>query len=129
MDNFPKVLLVDDEEGLRDAICKRLQKKGMEVGVAGSGEDALDILSQEQFDVIVLDIKMPGIDGIETLERIKEINPDYEVIILSGHASLDSARRIVELGGSDYLLKPYDFDDLLIKIETAFDRKKGSCGI
>ncbi len=125
--DHPRVLIVEDEEALRQTMSKRLQRRGLEVGTAGSGEEALDILSREPFDVIVLDIKMPGIDGIETLKRIKDIRPDYQVIILSGHASLDLARRIVELGGFDYLLKPYDFDELMIKIENAFKRKKGVC--
>jgi DNA-binding NtrC family response regulator len=129
MKDTPRVLVVDDEIGLRDTMFKRLKKRGLEVSTAGSGEEALDILSRDPFDVIVLDVKMPGIDGIETLKRIKAIQPDYEVIILSGHASLDLARRIVELGGFDYLLKPFDFEDLLVKIEGAFNRKKGFCVI
>ncbi len=127
MTDIPKVLIVDDETGLRDTMYKRLKKRGLDVSTAGSGEEALDILTADSFDVIVLDIKMPGIDGIETLKRIKAVRPDYEVIILSGHASLDLARRIVELGGFDYLLKPFDFEDLLIKIEGAYNRKKGFC--
>lgn len=126
-EDSPKVLIVEDEAALRETMYKRLKRRGLEVRTAGSGEEALDILSRDSFDVVILDIKMPGIDGIETLKRIRETRPDYQVIILSGHASLDLARRIVELGAFDYLLKPFDFDELMIKIEGAFNQKRGFC--
>lgn len=120
----PRILMVDDEERFRLTLAKLLKVKGLDVTTLGSGPEALEALKQEHYDVIVLDVRMPGMDGIETLAEIKKLNPSIEVIILTGHASVDAAVDIMKLGGYDYLLKPCSVDELMDKIESAFERKQ-----
>jgi len=119
----PKILLVDDEERFRTTLGKMLRAQGLEVTVLGSGREALAELHQKTYDVMVLDVRMPDMDGIATLTEIKKIAPQIEVIILTGHASMDAAVEIMRLGGYDYLLKPCPVEDLLAKIESAYERK------
>jgi DNA-binding NtrC family response regulator len=123
MTTTPKVLLVDDEERFRLTLAKLLTVRGLKVTTLGSGREALDALQQDPYDIIVLDVRMPGMDGIETLAEIKKISPMTEVIILTGHASVDAAVDIMKLGGYDYLLKPCSVEDLTDKIDAAFERK------
>ena len=113
------LLLVDDENEFRQTVAKRLMKRGMNVRQASSGQECLDSIDQNPVDVVVLDVKMPGMDGIETLHRIKEKHPETEVIMLTGHASLEVAIEGMELGAFDYLMKPIDIDELLYKLEDA----------
>jgi DNA-binding NtrC family response regulator len=120
----PKILLVDDEERFRITLAKLLRVKGLDVTTLGSGLEALEELGKQNYDVILLDVRMPGMNGIETLAQIKKLNPDIEVIILSGHASVDVAVDIMKLGGYDYLLKPCSVEELTDKIEGAFERKQ-----
>jgi DNA-binding NtrC family response regulator len=119
----PRILLVDDEERFRSNLQKMLDAQGLAVRAASSGAEALEELKRSPYDVIVLDIRMPGMDGLATLKEIKSINPEAEVIILSGHASMDAAMEINRLGGYDYLMKPCPLEDLLLKIEAAYDKK------
>jgi len=119
----PKILLVDDEERFRTTLGKMLRAQGLEVTALGSGREALEKLRQKAYDVMVLDVRMPDMDGIATLTEIKKIAPQIEVIILTGHASMDAAMEIMRLGGYDYLLKPCPVEDLLAKIESAYERK------
>ncbi|WFS63269.1 response regulator [Pseudodesulfovibrio thermohalotolerans] len=119
-----KALLVDDEESFRNTLCKRLSRRGMTVEQAGSGEEALERLKTYQPDVILLDVKMPGMDGLTALHKIKEIDPLIEVVMLTGHASMEIAIRGMELGAFDYLMKPVEFEELLYKLEDASSRKK-----
>jgi DNA-binding NtrC family response regulator len=119
----PKVLLVDDEERFRTTLAKMLRAQGLEVTALGSGREALEELNQKAYDVMVLDVRMPDMDGIATLTEIKRIAPQVEVIILTGHASMDAAVEIMRLGGYDYLLKPCPVEDLMAKIESAYERK------
>ena len=118
-----KVLLVDDETDFVVPLSKRLRKRNLEVYSATSGQEALDFLSQSLCDVVVLDVKMPGMDGIETLRRIKEVAPLVEVIMLTGHANVEVAIKGMELGAFDYLMKPVDIDDLLYKLQDAYKKK------
>jgi DNA-binding response OmpR family regulator len=115
-----KVLMVDDEERFRSTTSKILGRKGYEVAIAGSGEEALDILKKTTHDVVVLDIKMPGLSGEEVLPRIKEIDADIQVIMLTGHGGEDSARESLVKGAFDYLNKPCDIDLLSAKINDAY---------
>jgi len=124
-----KVLVVDDEERFRTTLAKLLTAQGMTVSIAASGAEALDILRGEAFDIVLLDVKMPGMSGQETLPEMKKIDPDVEVIILTGHASVDIAAEMMAHGGSDYLLKPYPMDELLGIIHIAFDRRKTAKGL
>ncbi|MDP2046096.1 MAG: response regulator [Deltaproteobacteria bacterium] len=119
----PRILLVDDEERFRTNLQKMLDTQGLIVGAASSGAEALEELKRSPYDVIVLDIRMPGMDGLATLKEIKSINPEAEVIILSGHASMDAAMEINRLGGYDYLMKPCPLEELLLKIEAAYEKK------
>lgn len=119
----PKILLVDDEARFRTTLSKLLAAQGLEVTALGSGREALAELRQNAYDVMVLDVRMSDMDGIATLTEIKKIAPQIEVIILTGHASMDAAVEIMRLGGYDYLLKPCPVEDLLAKIESAYERK------
>ncbi len=117
------VLLVDDEMDFLDTLSKRLKKRNVDASGVKSGEEALDFLNRNSVDVVVLDVKMPGMDGIETLREIKKVNPLVEVIMLTGHASIEVAIEGMELGAFDYLMKPIDIDDLLYKLQDAYKKK------
>ena len=123
MDEF-SVLLVDDEEDFLETLLKRLLKRRIKATGANSGEEALMILKETPPDVVVLDVRMQGMDGIQTLKEIKKIRPLVEVIMLTGHATLEVAVEGMEAGAFDYLMKPTDVDELLYKLEDAFKRKK-----
>ena len=118
-----KVLFVDDEIDFLETLMKRMKKRGVDVVGVGSGEQALEYLNQQPVDVIVLDVRMPGIGGINTLREIKKIDPLLEVIMLTGHASIEVAIEGMELGAFDYLMKPADFDELFYKIQDAFKKR------
>jgi DNA-binding NtrC family response regulator len=118
-----KVLFVDDEIDFLETLMKRMKKRGVDVAGVGNGEQALDYLNQKPVDVVVLDVRMPGIDGIQTLREIKRIDPLMEVIMLTGHASIEVAIEGMELGAFDYLMKPADFDELFYKIQDAFKKR------
>jgi len=118
-----KVLIVDDEERFRTTLRKLLSANGLETNAVGSGKEAIEELKQQPYDVILLDVKMPEMDGIEALAELKKISRGVEVIILTGHASVDVAVEIMRLGGYEYLLKPCPMEELLAKIESAYERK------
>ncbi len=122
----PRILIVDDEERFRLTLSKRLAERGLEVGATvGTGMEALQEIKEKAYDVVVLDVKMPGMDGIQTLREIKKINPPIEVILLTGHASVDSAVDGMRLGAYDYLMKPCEIEVLLEKINGAYEIKAG----
>jgi DNA-binding NtrC family response regulator len=118
-----RVLLVDDEKDFVEMLSLRLQEAGEKVSAAYSGKECLEGLEATQIDVVVLDIKMPGMDGIETLREIKKRFPLVEVILLTGHGSTETAVEGMKLGAFDYLMKPADFDDLTAKLQAARKRK------
>ena len=117
------VLLVDDEVEFLETLSKRLKKRNVNVSSARCGEDALALLGKIPVDVVVLDVKMPGMDGIETLRQIKKNHPMIEVIMLTGHANVEVAIQGMETGAFDYLMKPMDIDDLLYKVKDAHKKK------
>jgi len=119
-----KLMLVDDEERFLTTTKKLLAKKGHDVLTATSGMEALEILKQKNMHVVVLDVKMPGMDGIETLKEIKRQFPLVEVIMLTGHATVESAVDGLKSGATDYLMKPTEIDDLLQKAEAAFAKRQ-----
>ena len=119
MSESVRVLLVDDEESYVETLRKRLMRRGLAVSMAHSGEQALATLAENPVDVVLLDVKMPGMDGMETLTRIKQAYPRVEVIMLTGHANVDVAIRGMEQGAFDYLMKPAEMDDLYYKIQDA----------
>ncbi len=118
-----RVLVVDDEEDFRETLVNRLKKRNLSVSGAESGQKALDLMDQWDFDVVVLDVKMPGLDGIETLREMKRKSSLTEVILLTGHASVESGIEGLKLGAFDYLMKPVNIDELLIKVRQAYERK------
>ena len=118
-----KVLIVDDERDFVEIFSLRLETQGEKVSTAYSGKEALAILDEKAIDVVILDIKMPGMDGIDTLKQIKKRYPIVEVILLTGHGSTETAVEGMKLGAFDYLMKPADFDEIKIKLENARKRK------
>jgi len=117
------VLVVDDEKDFVEMFSLRLKEEGENVRGVYSGEECLEALSRTDFDVVILDIKMPGMDGIETLRAIKRRHPLTEVILLTGHGAVDTAVEGMKLGAFDYVNKPADFDDFLTKLDAARRRK------
>jgi DNA-binding NtrC family response regulator len=118
-----RVLLVDDEVDFVKTLAKRLKRNELSVQAVHNGEDALRHLADNPTDVVVLDMKMPGMDGIEALREIKARQPIVEVIMLTGHASVEAAIGGMELGAFDYLMKPVEFEELLYKIQDAHRKK------
>ncbi len=118
-----RVLLVDDEELFVTALAKRMAKRGLSVDTAPDGTTALEMVRERGFDAIVLDLAMPGMDGIETLEKMLQLNPDLQVILLTGHGSVQAGVEAMKHGAVDFLEKPADFQELLQKIEQAAANK------
>jgi len=118
-----KVLVVDDEKDFVEMLSLRLKEVGEKVTPAYSGKECLETLENREIDVVILDIKMPGMDGIETLREINKRFPLVEVIMLTGHGTIETAVEGMKLGAFDYLLKPADFDDLIAKLGGAKKRK------
>jgi DNA-binding NtrC family response regulator len=125
MTAMAKILMVDDEREFVAILTHRLTKRNYTVTFAHSGKDALAQLeADENIEVVILDAKMPGLDGIETLKRIRKKWPLVEVIMLTGHATIESAINAMKLGANDYLLKPIQMEELVLKIEKAANRKR-----
>jgi DNA-binding NtrC family response regulator len=118
------VLLVDDEVAFVETMTKRLNRRGLDITAAYGGPEALEILDRNaSLEVVILDVKMPIMDGIETLSEIKKRHPLIEVIMLTGHATVDSAIEGMKRGAFDYLMKPCDLDQLIGKVKEAVARK------
>lgn len=117
------VLLVDDEEEFTEALSKRLEARNLTVKTVNRGEDAIHMVDEHSFDAIILDLAMPGMDGLETLQQIKAKHPDAEIIMLTGHASVANSVKAMKIGAEDLLEKPVDIADLLSKIETAHNKR------
>ncbi len=119
-----QLLIVDDEERFLKTTKTLMEKRGVTTKTAASGEQALKIISEAHIDVVILDVKMPGMDGDEVLRRIKQTYPLIEVIMLTGHGSVDSAVVGLKMGAYDYVLKPCDIPDLMQKVESAYGKKQ-----
>ncbi|MBU1276403.1 MAG: response regulator [Proteobacteria bacterium] len=119
-----KVLVVDDERDFLESLVRRLQRRSVDAAGVTSGEAALEHLERQRADVVVLDVKMPGMNGIDVLRRIKQLYPEVEVILLTGHASVESGVEGLALQAFDYLIKPVKLDELIERIMEAFDRRK-----
>lgn len=119
-----QLMLVDDEKRFLSTTSKLLAQKGLKVFTANSGEDALEILKQVNIPVVILDVKMPGMDGIATLKEIKRRFPLIEVIMLTGHGTMESAVEGLKSGATDYLSKPVDIDVLVSKAKEAFEKRR-----
>ncbi|MBI9085790.1 MAG: response regulator [Desulfobacterales bacterium] len=119
-----KLMLVDDEKRFLVTMEKLATRKGFRVETAGSGMEALEKLKSHRIHVVVLDACMPGMDGIATLREIKRRHPLVEVIMLTGHATVEAAIDGLKSGATDFLIKPVDIDDLLVKAEEAFLKRQ-----
>jgi len=119
-----RVLVVDDEDDFRETIVNRLKRRDFNVTGAESGEKALELLDEKLFDVVILDIKMPGMDGIETLREMKRKKPLMEVIMLTGHATVETSIEGMKYGAFDYIMKPTKIDVLIEKMNGAYMKKK-----
>jgi two-component system, OmpR family, response regulator len=117
-----RVLLVDDELEFLEPLSTRLGRRGVTCSIATSGVDALRVLGERSFDCAVVDVKMPGMDGLELLRRIRRDHPALGVVLLTGHASVELGVQGMELGAFDYLLKPVDLDELLEVARRAAQR-------
>ncbi|WP_373501368.1 response regulator [Desulfococcus sp.] len=118
------LLLVDDEVEFLAPMVKRLKKRNYDVHTATNGKDAIDYIGQNHVDLVVLDVQMPGMSGIETLSEIKRIDPTIGVVMLTGHANIEAAVAGMELGAFDYLMKPMNFDELVYKLQDVYREKQ-----
>src|SRR3989339_1600112 len=123
MEHVIKLLIVDDETQFLDAISKRLIKRGFDVQTATNGLDAIALARKEKFDIALLDLKMPGMDGSQVLKKLKEEHHFLETIILTGHGSLESAVELSKLGAFNYLPKPYELDKLVEALKDAYQER------
>jgi len=119
-----RILIVDDEEQMRDLLSKVLDRNGYQVSVAGDGEQALALLEKEPVDLVVTDVRMPGVSGLEALKAIKELNPEIVVIIMTAFGSIDQAVQAVKDGAYDYINKPFKIDEMLLTIEKALEERR-----
>ena len=119
-----RILVVDDEEQMRDLLAKVLERKGYQVAVCGDGTEALAFLEKEPVDLVVTDVRMPGLDGMEALRAIKELNPETVVIIMTAFGSIDQAVQAVKEGAYDYINKPFKIDEMLLTIEKALEERR-----
>ena len=120
-----KMMLVDDEERFLSTTQKLLAKKGYDVLTASNGSEALENLRYHNIHVVILDVKMPGMDGMATLTEIKRQFPLVEVIMLTGHGTIETAIDGLKSGATDYLMKPADIDEIIQKAEEAFHKRQG----
>ena len=118
-----RVLLVDDDVEFLEVMSERLKMRGVDVSTSDSAEDALALIEKELFDVVILDLQMPNVDGIETLKRIKEKHEELQVILLTGHATVEKGVEAIKLGASDFIEKPADIEALNEKIKKAKEKK------
>jgi DNA-binding NtrC family response regulator len=118
-----RILLVDDEKDFVETLAERLRTRGFHVTEALNGEEALEKLKEYNFDVTILDVQMPGMSGIEVLEAIKKLKPLTEVLMLTGHGTIETAIDGMKLGAFDFLIKPCDMNVLMEKINKAYERK------
>ncbi len=119
-----RILLVDDEVAFTDSLSRLLLVRGYDVKAVSSGGEALQVLGQEPFDAVVLDLKMPGMDGMSTLEEIQQLGLFTQTVILTGHGTEETAQKAREMGAHDFLHKPFDLKDLLASIEGALSKKR-----
>ena len=119
----PRVLIVDDEPEFLEALAERLRMRGLRVETARSGLEALNKAAEGTYDAVILDLVMPGLDGIETLKHLKAERPDFQVILLTGHATLPKGVESMKLGALDFLEKPADLETLLAKVKEARARR------
>ena len=121
---MPRILVVDDEEAMRESLNDWLKEDGYEVGLAAGGQEAIDMVRDEPWEVVLLDLKMPGMDGLETLKHLKEVRPDAEILMMTAYATVDTAVQAMKEGAFDYLVKPFDPDEIEILIKKIVKQKE-----
>jgi len=119
-----KILIVDDEKAIRESVSLVLSEEGYETEIASDGNEAMEFLNEQDYDVLITDLKMPGMDGIELIKKSMKICPQTSVIIITAHASVESAIEALRIGAFDYILKPFDFDDLILKVQRLLKHKE-----
>ena len=119
-----KILIVDDEIGVRESLEELLRLEDYQAESTGTGEEALKVLSEDSYDMVLLDIRMPGIDGVEVMHEINKYHPETRIILITGYGSLDSAIEAIRSGAQDYILKPYSAEDILLSIIRALSEKE-----
>jgi len=117
-----RVLLVDDEEDLSLVLAERLEMKGFIARGAVSSEEALNLIENEEYDIMIIDIKMPGIGGLDLMQRVKQIRPKTQIILFTGHGTEKEGAAAINDGAFDYLIKPIKIDDLIDKINKAVNK-------
>jgi DNA-binding NtrC family response regulator len=120
----PKILIVDDEKAIRESVSHVLTEEGYETEIASTGKEALKYLNENDYEVMITDLKMPEMDGIDLIKESLKICPSTSVIIITAHASVESAIEALRIGAFDYILKPFDFDDLILKVQRLLDHKE-----
>ncbi len=123
MENEKKLLVIDDEPAIREGVRRILESESFQVETFASGHAALERIKQEPFDLVITDLKMPGISGMEVLKAIKEIQPDLPVIFITGYSSVDSAVEVMKLGAVDYIAKPFTPEEMLQTVKTALEQR------
>src|SRR4051812_3973845 len=116
------LLLVDDDPDFRESVARRFMRRGFQVQEATHGEQALQLASLREFDVVILDMVMPGLSGIQVLEQLKLTHPESEVILLTGRGTIETAVQAMKLGAYDFLSKPFPLAELELLIEKAYER-------
>jgi len=124
MSKMPRILVVDDEEAMRESLNDWLKEDGYEVGLAAGGQEAIDMVRDEPWEIILLDLKMPGMNGLETLKHLKEVRPDAEILMMTAYATVDTAVQAMKEGAFDYLVKPFDPDEVEILIKKIVKHKE-----
>ena len=124
MNSNNRVLIVDDENSIRISLADELEDEGYSVTTAASGEEAFDILKENDFDLIITDLIMEGIGGIEVLKKAKTLDPVISVLILTGYGNLETAIAALRLGADDYLLKPCEIDELLLRVKRGLEKRE-----
>ena len=124
-----RLLVVDDERGMRDLLSTELGCQGYQVVAASNGQEALECMRGQKFDLVITDLMMPQMDGMSLLENIKNADSDLEVIMATGHGTIESAVTAMKNGAYDFILKPYNLDELNAKVEKALEKKKLFCTV
>jgi response regulator RpfG family c-di-GMP phosphodiesterase len=123
-ESTPRILIVDDEESIREGVSRKLESEGYSCTIAASGRAALDEAARQDFDLVLMDIKMPGLSGMDVLPRLLAVHPDSSVVMITAVNDTQTAVQAMKLGALDYVTKPFDVDSLMMRVEKALERRK-----
>ena len=119
-----KILIVDDEEGMRRLLRRVLSREGFETSAAGSGAEALQMVGSDQFDLVITDVKMPGMDGVELLKELYAFDPSLPVVVITAYGTVESAVQALRAGAYDYITKPFETDEIKLTVAKALERER-----